>query len=74
MPVTTTAHSTKSIGEDLKVVVSVAMKKKLLTNEGKRSHTSFPDMSADPLHKWDRNKAIEWIQKKLKEYKIFNRK
>ena len=71
VPVTTTAHSTKSSEKDLKVVVSIVLKKKLLRHEGKRAHHSFQKTPLNPLHKWDKEKTIAWIRTKKKEYKKY---
>jgi len=71
VPVTTTAHSTKSSDEDLKLVVSVALRKKLLSHQGERAHQSFLEIPPNPLIKWNREKTIAWVIKKKREYKKF---
>ena len=68
VPITTSAHSTMSDVTDICKVIPVVLQQKLITPVSSRAHRSFPNMSANPLHKWDRNSTIIWIKKTKKEY------
>ena len=71
VPCRTTAHSTRSDKDDVKKVVSVVLRNKLLVEVGHREHRAFKNMKLNPLHKWDVKKSEEWIEEKLKEYQKF---
>ena len=64
----TSAHSTKPDLPDVKKVVNVVLNRKLLTNISSRGHRKFPNMELDPLHKWDVQRTLKWIQGKKKDY------
>ena len=68
VPYRTSAHSTKSDLPDVKKVVNVVLNRKLLTNISSRGHRKFPNMGLDPLHKWDVQRTLKWIQGKKKDY------
>ena len=67
VPVVTSAHSTKSDITDIKKVLDVVLEGKLLTKVPARAHRAFPQLHLNPLHKWDREKTISWIEAKKKE-------
>ena len=46
-----TAHSRRSDGKDVKIVVDVLRKAKVLVVIENRAHRMFPKFSTDPLHK-----------------------
>jgi len=68
VPWRTTAHCTKSDRDDVKKVVKVVLKNKLLVELGAREHKSFPNAKLNPLHKWDVDLTKMWIIEKKKEY------
>lgn len=68
VPVTTSAHSTKKDKADVeKVVVSVLTNDLLQIIPG-RKHSAFKDIHLNPLWKWDKQKAIAWIERKKKDF------
>lgn len=62
------AHPTKPDTQDVKKVMAIVMKHKLLISMGNREHRTFPTMALNPLAKWDAKKTVEWITAKKKEY------
>lgn len=74
VPVTTSAHSTKSDEADVKKVTTVVLQHNLLTQEGCRCHKSFPKIPLNPLHNWDLKKTLNWVKEKKKEYRKYKRK
>ena len=70
VPVRNTAHSTRPDREDIKKVVDIVLKKKLLMKMSAR-HRSFPGMVINPLHKFDTKKTIKWVKAKIKEYQKY---
>ena len=71
VPFRTIAHSTRPDKEDIKKVVDVVLKNKLLVKMSARSHRSFPGIALNPLHKFDSNKTIKWVKAKIKEYQKY---
>ena len=67
VPYHTSAHSTKTDLLGVKKVVNVVLNRKLLTNISSRGHQKFPNMELDPLHKWDAQRTLKWIQGKRKD-------
>ena len=68
VPVTTSAHSTRKDKVDVgKVVVSVLTNKLLQIMPGWK-HSTFKNMHLNPLWKWEKQKAIEWIERKKKHF------
>ena len=63
-----TAHSRRSDEKDVKIVVDVLRKAKVLVVIENRAHRMFPKFSTDPLHKLKREKMIQWIKRKAREY------
>lgn len=68
VPYGTSAHSTKPDITDMKTVVSILLKRNILTPTGKRSHEIFPRIHFDPLHNWDVGRTLKWIEEKKKAY------
>lgn len=68
VPYTTSAHSTKPDMEDVKKVVSIVLKEKLLEEMSAREHKAFPGMPLNPLHKWNLAKTKSWVKGKKTEY------
>ena len=68
VPGVSSAHCTKSDIKDIKSVVQVVLKHKLLKQIENRKHHSFPNMHLNPLHKWDKKLTQSWIELKKKEY------
>ena len=64
VPFVSSAHSTRSNVEDIAKVVSVVLKKELLTIVPGRKHGSFRQMRLNPLHCWKMKHTKEWIEKK----------
>lgn len=62
-----TAHGRRS-DEDIKIVVGVLKKAKVLEVTEKRSHRMFPKFTPDPLHKLNREQMAKWIKRKAREY------
>lgn len=50
VPVSTTAHSTRSNEDDIRRVVSLLQSEKVLVVKAGRKHSRFPRISANPLH------------------------
>ena len=63
-----TAHGIKSDEKDIKVVVDVVKKDKILKMIEKRAHRMFPKFTPDPLHKLNREHMVKWIKRKAREY------
>ena len=67
--VITSGHSTKKDKPDVeKVVVSVLTNDLLQIIPG-RKHSAFKNIHLNPLWKWDKHKAIAWIERKKKDFK-----
>ena len=66
-----TVHSTRPDKEDVKKVVSIVLRNKLLVEIGHREHRSFQNLKLNPLHKWDVKKSEEWIRGKIRENQKF---
>ena len=66
-----TAHSRKSDGKDVKIVVEVVKTSRLLQHIEGRSHSNFPNFPVNPLHKLNRDAMNKWITTKAKEYNRF---
>ena len=54
--------------KDVKIVVDVLKKAKVLEVTEKRSHRMFPKFTPDPLHKLNREQMAKWIKRKAREY------
>lgn len=67
----TSAHSTRSDTEDVKKVVKTVTEFKLLQCIPGKKHRSFSTIHLNPLHKWDRKKAEEWVEAKKKSYEKY---
>ena len=63
-----TAHGRRSDEKDVKIVVDVLKKAKVLEVIEKRSHRMFPKFNPDPLHKLKREQMVKWIKRKAREY------
>ena len=68
VPHITSAHSTRSNTIDVKKVVGVLLEQKLLKPIGRRQHRAFANISLNPLHRWDSQKTMKWIDEKKKQY------
>ena len=68
VPHRSSAHTTKSDTQDVKKVMAIVMKNKLLTSIGSKDHRTFSTLALNPLAKWDVKKTVEWIAAKKKEY------
>ena len=68
VPHRNSAHTTKSDTQDVKKVMAIVMKNKLLTSIGSRDHRTSSALALNPLAKWDVKKTVEWIAAKKKEY------
>ena len=64
----TPAHSTRPDRDDVKKVVSIVLKNKLLVEIGQHDHRSFKGMKLNSLHQFDVKKTECWIKAKIKEY------
>ena len=71
MPCRTTAHGKRPDKIDVKKVVSIVLRNKLLVEVGNREHRSFHSIKLNPLHKWDVKKSEEWIRLKIIEQQKF---
>ena len=71
VPCTTTAHSTRPDRDDVKKVVSIVLKNKLLVEMGQRDHRCFKGMKFNSLHKLDRSKTESWIKAKIQEHRKY---
>ena len=63
-----TAHSRRPDEKDVKMVVEVVLKARVLEVIENRYHSKFPKISPNPLHTLDREKMITWIQTKAKQH------
>ena len=68
VPHRTSAHSTKPDTQDVKKVMAIVMKHKLLTSMSHREHRMFPNLAISPLAKRDVEKTKQWIKIKQKEH------
>ena len=64
VPVTTSEHKTRSTVTDIGKVVTAVLKNDLLQITPRRSHRTFRRMRLNLLWNWDREKTIDWIEKK----------
>ena len=71
VPVTSSRHSTLSTARDIGLVVDDVMSNKLLEVIPNRSHAKFGDMKLNPLWNFNKEKALEWIAKKKREFAMF---
>ena len=67
VPVTTSAHSTRTDKTDVQKVVKVVQDNDLLTIVAGQSHRSLKTMRLNPLCNWDREDTLQWIEKKKKD-------
>ena len=65
VPVVTSAHSTKSDAEDIRLVVTLVLQQNLLKKMAPRHHQSFPNMKLNPLC---RKKTKTWIREKVTQF------
>ena len=68
VPVTTSAHSTRTDKNDVQKVMKAVQDNDLLTVTSGRSHRSFKTMRLNPLWNWDRQGTLQWIEKKKKDF------
>ena len=68
VPVTTSAHSTRTDKKDVQKIVKAVQDNDLLNVIAGRSHRSFKTMRLNPLWNWDREDTLQWIEKKKKEF------
>ena len=68
VPVTTSAHSTRSDKKDVQKIVKAVQDNDLLNVIAGQSHRSFKTMRLNPLWNWDREDTLQWIEKKKKEF------
>ena len=68
VPVTTSAHSTREDKVDVGKVVASVITNKLLQIMPGRKRSTFKNMHLNPLWKWEKQKAIEWIERKKKDF------
>ena len=71
VPVPTSAHSTREDKTDVGKVVCAVLTNKLLEQVPDRSHSKYGSIHLNPLHNWDKKKAIEWIKRKQRDYMKF---
>ena len=72
VPFRTTAHSTRSDRDDVKKVVSIVLKDKLLVDTKEpRQHKAFQGIKLNPLHAWDVKQTEGWVKQKLCEYQKY---
>ena len=64
-------NCTRPDKKDVKKVVSIVLRNKLLVEIGHREHRSFQNFKLNPLHKWDVKKSEEWIRVKIRKYQKF---
>eukprot|EP00731_Ephydatia_muelleri_P008979 Em0004g1317a len=60
-----TAHSRRSDVKDVQIVAEVVLQAKILEVFDERYHSKFPNFSSNPLNRFDTDKMIIWIQKKV---------
>lgn len=68
VPVTTTAHSTKTDKNDVQKVVSSVTKNNLLKTLPVRRHNMYKTIRLNPLFNWKKEDTIKWIEKKRKDF------
>ena len=68
IPVTTSAHSSKSDAGDISMVVSLVLQQNLLKKMAPRHHQSFPNIKLDPLFNLNRIKMKTWIKEKKTQF------
>ena len=68
VPVTTSAHSTRTDKKDIQKVMKAVQENDLLTVTPGRSHRNFKTMRLNPLWNWDRKGTLQWIEKKKKDF------
>ena len=73
VPHGTVVHSTRSDTQDVIKVANTVLSNQLLTPTQGRKHSVFPKLHLDPLHKWDIQKTLSWIEKKKKDYYKYRR-
>ena len=71
LPHRSTAHSTRSDMEDVKMVTDAVLESNLLKQTAGRYHPSFRDLDLNPLKKWNIEKMITWIRAKQQQYLKF---
>ena len=70
VPITSSAHSTKSDLADIEKVVSVVLREKLLVEQTTpRKHQCYPNININPLNKLNRRKIQAWIHSKKAEFR-----
>lgn len=68
VPVTTSAHTTRSDTSDMQKVVSAVLNNNLLNIIPGRRHNMYKTMRLNPLWNWDKEDTIDWIEKKKKDF------
>ena len=66
------AHTRKSDEKDLDLVVKELLNAKSLEIIPSRQHDSFPHMSINPLHTFNRAEFEQWVRKKMLQYDKYN--
>ena len=67
VPYRTSAHTTRSEKGDIQKVTLVLQKSNVLCTNNGRAHTRFPNMPMTPLPSLNKDKLVEWIQRKHKQ-------
>lgn len=68
VPVTTSAHITRSDRIDIQKAIKAVQDNELLIRKSERSHRSFRNLRLNPLWNWKKEETVEWIEKKQKEF------
>ena len=71
VPLTTSAHSTRSDEADIRMATQAVLTNELLHIVPDRHHRAFKTMRLNPVWNFDKKKALEWIEKK-KEFQKFD--
>ena len=68
MSVTTSAHCTREDKTDVQKVLTSILTNELLEILPGRKHSSFNNIHINPLWNWEKQRAIEWIERKKKDF------
>ena len=72
VPAVTTAHSFVSDIEDVSMVVAIVLKEDILNIHPGRYHIKYRSMKLNPVPNLDKEKVVEWIGKKVKQFEKHN--
>ena len=72
VPVVTTAHSFVSDIGDVSIVVAIVLKEDILNIHPGRHHIKYRSMKLNPVPNLDKEKVVEWIGKKVKQFEKHN--